>query len=269
MGPFQIDKPLSAEELAHLTEGPDAVSDAEKATLMMSIAGFGGAASGLAKGSGTLLGRAGSRLGLSDPELTGVPTATSTADAVRAPFVEAMHPDEPSALNVGSDFWRSTMGYGDEAPIVRETGLDWNDRDARATVRDAGNTNTPLQIEPPGFDAWADQNWGQLARNQADPYKAAERRQNLKSSFQVVQGGKSDAPLFANGDDASAPFIATAARDTPSHSYEIVDRHTGKVVGSAKSLNAARRSVDRRDNQYGAVRYYHRKVQQEEPNDAR
>jgi hypothetical protein len=42
--------------------------------------------------------------------------------------------------------------------------------------------------------------------------------------------------------------------------YEIIDRHTKKVVGKAKTLRAAIRSVDRRDNAYGAYRYMHRKV---------
>lgn len=50
-----------------------------------------------------------------------------------------------------------------------------------------------------------------------------------------------------------------AAQSKPAH-YEIVDRKTGAVVGHAKTLSGARRSVDRRDNAYGAYRYFHRKV---------
>lgn len=42
--------------------------------------------------------------------------------------------------------------------------------------------------------------------------------------------------------------------------YEIIDRHTKTVVGTAKTLRAAIRSVDRRDNAYGASRYMHRKI---------
>jgi len=42
--------------------------------------------------------------------------------------------------------------------------------------------------------------------------------------------------------------------------YEIIDRHTGRVVGKASTLHSAIRAVDRRDNAYGAYRYYHRKV---------
>lgn len=37
--------------------------------------------------------------------------------------------------------------------------------------------------------------------------------------------------------------------------YEIIDTHTGKVVGKAKTRRAASASVDRRDNTYGAYRY--------------
>ncbi len=40
--------------------------------------------------------------------------------------------------------------------------------------------------------------------------------------------------------------------------YEIVDRHTGAVVGRAKTLKGAARAVDQRDNAYGAYRFYHR-----------
>jgi len=44
------------------------------------------------------------------------------------------------------------------------------------------------------------------------------------------------------------------------NNYEIVDRRTGKVVAHAKTLSGALRAVDRRDNAYGAVRYFHRRV---------
>lgn len=37
--------------------------------------------------------------------------------------------------------------------------------------------------------------------------------------------------------------------------YDIYDRHTGKVVGTAKTRKAASASVDRRDNAYGAYRF--------------
>lgn len=40
--------------------------------------------------------------------------------------------------------------------------------------------------------------------------------------------------------------------------YEIIDRHTGQVVGTAKTVKGARASVDRRDNAYGAYRYTYR-----------
>lgn len=37
--------------------------------------------------------------------------------------------------------------------------------------------------------------------------------------------------------------------------YDIIDSQTGKTVGTAKTRKAASRSVDRRDNAYGAYRY--------------
>ena len=42
--------------------------------------------------------------------------------------------------------------------------------------------------------------------------------------------------------------------------YLIIDSHTGKTVGKAQTLKAANRSVDRRDNAYGAYRYRSQKV---------
>lgn len=42
--------------------------------------------------------------------------------------------------------------------------------------------------------------------------------------------------------------------------YEIVDGHTGKVVGTAKSRASASRMVDRRDSAYGACRYTARPI---------
>lgn len=37
--------------------------------------------------------------------------------------------------------------------------------------------------------------------------------------------------------------------------YVVVDRRTGAIVGRCKTLTGARRSVDRRDNEYGGYRY--------------
>ncbi len=37
--------------------------------------------------------------------------------------------------------------------------------------------------------------------------------------------------------------------------YDIVDRHTGNVVGKATTRVGASRAVDRRDAAYGASRY--------------
>jgi hypothetical protein len=42
--------------------------------------------------------------------------------------------------------------------------------------------------------------------------------------------------------------------------YEIVDHRTGRVVAHAKTLRGACRACDRRDAEYGAVRYSHRRI---------
>lgn len=43
--------------------------------------------------------------------------------------------------------------------------------------------------------------------------------------------------------------------------FQVYDRHTGTTVGKpVKSRTAARESVDRRDNAYGAYRYGYRAV---------
>lgn len=52
----------------------------------------------------------------------------------------------------------------------------------------------------------------------------------------------------------STPKEKTIAR------YDIVDKHTGAIVGKAKTRTGASRSVDRRDNAYGGYRYTARPV---------
>jgi hypothetical protein len=56
------------------------------------------------------------------------------------------------------------------------------------------------------------------------------------------------------------PFDDTPfAPNVVSH-YAIVDCQTGEVVATAKTRAGATRAVDRRDNNYGAVRYQARPV---------
>jgi hypothetical protein len=38
--------------------------------------------------------------------------------------------------------------------------------------------------------------------------------------------------------------------------FDIIDRHTGKKVGEAKTRARANQSVDKRDNAYGAYRFH-------------
>jgi hypothetical protein len=42
--------------------------------------------------------------------------------------------------------------------------------------------------------------------------------------------------------------------------YEVVDIQTGQVVARCRSRSGALRAADRRDNEYGAVRYVVRTV---------
>lgn len=37
--------------------------------------------------------------------------------------------------------------------------------------------------------------------------------------------------------------------------FDIIDKHTGAVVGKATTRKGATRAADRRDNEYGAYRY--------------
>ena len=48
--------------------------------------------------------------------------------------------------------------------------------------------------------------------------------------------------------------------------FDIIDRHTGRKVGEAKTRASANRSVDRRDNAYGAYRYYAKPIYEESSN---
>jgi hypothetical protein len=43
--------------------------------------------------------------------------------------------------------------------------------------------------------------------------------------------------------------------------YVVIDRHTGAIVSKPMSLVQARRSVDKRDNAYGAYRFGTRRVE--------
>lgn len=47
--------------------------------------------------------------------------------------------------------------------------------------------------------------------------------------------------------------------------YDIIDRQTGQIVGSCLTAISAHRSVDRRDNAYGAYRYSPRPVYSPQP----
>lgn len=57
---------------------------------------------------------------------------------------------------------------------------------------------------------------------------------------------------------AAQPSQFTLPKAAPQ--YEIWSRRLGKKVGTATSLNSARRVVDRRDNEYGAYDHYHKKI---------
>lgn len=48
--------------------------------------------------------------------------------------------------------------------------------------------------------------------------------------------------------------------------FDIIDRQTGCKVGEAKTRARANVSVDRRDNAYGAYRYYAKPVYEESDN---
>lgn len=47
---------------------------------------------------------------------------------------------------------------------------------------------------------------------------------------------------------------------TTTDQYVVIDRHTNAIVSKPMSLVQARRSVDRRDNAYGAYRYMTKRV---------
>lgn len=53
--------------------------------------------------------------------------------------------------------------------------------------------------------------------------------------------------------------------DGISHHYHVVDRHTKTVVGKAKTLRSAMRMSDKRNNEYGAHRYSHDRVEGPHP----
>lgn len=42
--------------------------------------------------------------------------------------------------------------------------------------------------------------------------------------------------------------------------YNIIDRHTGEIVATRKTLKSASQKVDKLDLNYGACRYFHKYV---------
>lgn len=49
--------------------------------------------------------------------------------------------------------------------------------------------------------------------------------------------------------------------ETTKSLYVVYDRQTGAIVSKPMSLTAARRSVDKRDNAYGAYRFGKKRVE--------
>jgi len=47
--------------------------------------------------------------------------------------------------------------------------------------------------------------------------------------------------------------------------FDIIDGHTGAVVASCSTHKGAIRSVDRRDNDYGAYRYRYSRIYETNP----
>jgi hypothetical protein len=56
------------------------------------------------------------------------------------------------------------------------------------------------------------------------------------------------------------PFAPALAALPAIIGYAIIDRQTGEIVGKARTRRAASASVDRRDNAYGAYRYFARPI---------
>ena len=55
--------------------------------------------------------------------------------------------------------------------------------------------------------------------------------------------------------------MADSSKKAPVYTHEVIDpREGGKVKGKYQSATAARRAVDRLDNEYGAYRYRARKI---------
>lgn len=67
--------------------------------------------------------------------------------------------------------------------------------------------------------------------------------------------------LFGNmlaGLPSAVQFVPSEAGSSVSDKpirFDIIDKHTGAVVGSAKTRARANQSRDKRDNAYGAYRY--------------
>lgn len=176
--PFEINK-------RGLEVGPDGISDADKATMMMGVAGVGGAAAGLAKGNSMILGRAGRAAGLTDPLLDTAPKAVSVSPV--APEGRAASPIPELTVD------QPPMS---DAPPAMAT---WGN----LTDPSAGETPFALSKDPANPpNAPGDYRW---------PSDWAERDFRAENGTQAR--GFSD--LYANGDEKAA--LAVGALEQPDY----------------------------------------------------
>ena len=84
-------------------------------------------------------------------------------------------------------------------------------------------------------------------------------RRPIAAQVGVFPYAKKIAPLL-HCENSGATVLLTAAHrcQMESDMYAIIDTHTGYTVGTAKTLKSALRAAERRNQQYGAVRFTHR-----------
>jgi hypothetical protein len=150
-------------------------------------------------------------------------------------------------------------------------GADWSDVLNEAAARGKASLSQANDLLPPDSATEA-----ALAGTQAEPLNTKAESESPTETSTAGRLSKSTTEAMA---DESKGSLSTA--EPPAESiarkaltegipnklpqYEIYDHQTGQVVGKATTKLGAIRSVDRRDLDYGAVRYGHREIKRAGP----
>ena len=139
--------------------------------------------------------------------------------------------------------------------VKADNPFDYQDKDQVYKVLEKADEFSPTPIGPIEEEALLIGDW--------ETIESSAILEAIKSlgfdSMYVEEAGQKNLAVFdpgqvksAIGNNGEFSPLTPSIRESRQPTYNIVNTRTGKVVGQANTINGARRSVDRRDNQYGA-----------------